>query len=451
MSFVQGHDGNLYGTTSEGGANNRCPQGCGTVFKINPKGMLTTLYSFCASCIEGAYPYAGLVLATDGNFYGTATFGGHFTCDPQNTSCGTVFKITPEGAVTALHDFDGADGAYPYAGLIQAVDGGLYGVAYQGGTYYYGTVFKITRTGTLTTLHNFDDADGAGPLGALVQGADGTFYGTAYYGGLYDDGTVFKMTPTGTLTTLVSLCFYCTDSDGADPNAGLVLATDGNFYGTTYLGGPSGICWQGCGTVGKISPQGKPTTLYSFCSQPNCTDGYSPFSGLIQATDGNFYGTTQAGGDANCNPPSGCGTLFRMTPDGKLTTLHIFHGTDGYYPYGGLAQATNGKFYGTTYVGGDYACDSPYGCGTVFSLDMGLGPFVTFVRDAGEVGQTGGILGQGFIGTTNVAINGIPGTFTVVSDTLIRATVPAGATTGYVTVTTPSGTLTSNVPFHVIP
>lgn len=165
----------------------------------------------------------------------------------------------------------------------------------------------------------------------------------------------------------------------------------------------------------------------------------------MPATDENFYGTTQEGGDLNCIPPYGCGTLFDITPSGALTTLHIFEQSDGGYPSGGLLQATNGMLYGTTSIGGSE------GDGTVFSLSMGFNPFVAFVRDAGRVGGTDGILGQGFTGTSGVAINGIQAQFEVKSDTFIRATVPAGATTGYVTVATPGGTLTSNVPFHVIP
>ncbi len=139
------------------------------------------------------------------------------------------------------------------------------------------------------------------------------------------------------------------------------------------------------------------------------------------------------------------GTVFQLTPTGILTTMHSFDSSDGAVPIGGLIQATNGTFYGSSSQAG------PYNSGTLFSLDLGLGPFVTFVRAAGKVGQTGGILGQGFTGTTSVSLSGIPASFTVVSDTYIKATVPAGATTGYVTVTTPSGVLTSNVPFHVIP
>ncbi|MBZ5571930.1 MAG: hypothetical protein LAO09_08630 [Acidobacteriia bacterium] len=188
-----------------------------------------------------------------------------------------------------------------------------------------------------------------------------------------------------------------------------------------------------------ITSGGALTTLHSF------TDG-SPAAGLVQATDGNFYGTTMDGGDLSCDAPYGCGTIFKITPSGTVTTLHSFDSAEGEWPSsGGLLQATDGSFYGTTYRGGDH------NLGTVLRLDMGLGPFVALVHDSGKVGQTGGILGQGFTGTTSVSFNGAPAKFAVESDTLLMAKVPAGAPTGFVTVTTPSGTLTSNKPFRVTP
>jgi hypothetical protein len=179
------------------------------------------------------------------------------------------------------------------------------------------------------------------------------------------------------------------------------------------------------------------------------TDGWSPTGGLIQATDGNLYGTVPGGGDLTCFFGDGCGTIFTIAASGTLTTLYDLEFAGGDAPAGGLLQATNGTFYGTAAYGGDPGCFQ--NCGTVFSLSTGLGPFVSFVHNPARVGQAFGILGQGFTGTTSVTFNGIPATFTVVSDTFIRATVPAGAATGFVTVTTPSGTLTSNVPFQVIP
>jgi len=207
---------------------------------------------------------------------------------------------------------------------------------------------------TLTTLHSFDGADGYNPGGAaLVQTSDGNFYGTTAHGGTNGNcginggcGTVFKITPSGTLTTLYN---FSGGSDGAYPS-GLVQASDGNFYGATSEGGNLGNCFgEGCGTVFKITPTGTLTTLHIFDE----TDGVGP-TPLVQATDGNFYGTTFAGG-ANGNCTEGCGTVFKITPAGMLTTLHNFGGTDGYWPSAGLVQATDENFYGTTYAGGPLA------------------------------------------------------------------------------------------------
>jgi uncharacterized repeat protein (TIGR03803 family) len=246
------------------------------------------------------------------------------------------------------------------------------------------------------------------------------------------------------------------DSNGALPDRaltdgnqpfGLVQAAGGNFYGTTEYGGSyrNYSCSEnGCGTVFKITPRGTLTTLYSFCSQTNCSDGLAPSAGLVQATDGNFYGTTILGGaNSVCPNSNGCGTVFKIAPAGELTTLHVFGGTDGQYPVAGLLQATDGNFYGTTNEGG---ADS---VGTVFSLSMGFGPFVRFVRSSGQVGRKVEILGQGFTGTTGVSFNGTAANFVVHSDTYLTATVPQGATTGFVTVATPGGVLQSNVKFRV--
>jgi uncharacterized repeat protein (TIGR03803 family) len=202
-----------------------------------------------------------------------------------------------------------------------------------------------------------------------------------------------------------------------------------------YGGGAQ--CVYGCGTIFKMSSGGKFTTLYDFCSQTNCADGANPAESLVLATDGNLYGTTAGGGNS-----VGAGTIFKITPQGVLTTLYDFcsqsNCADGGGPDAALIQGTDGNFYGTT-------------GGTVFRFSMGLGPFVKLVQASGKVGQTMGIYGQGFTGTTGVLLNGTPASFKVVSDTIIRATVPAGATTGFVTVETPSGTLKSNVAFRVIP
>jgi uncharacterized repeat protein (TIGR03803 family) len=437
VGLVQGTDGLFYGTTHDGGTI-----GYGTFFKITAAGTLTTLYSFCTSfCTDGEFPNR-LALGTDGNFYGTTGRGGAH-------NAGTAFKITPGGTLTILYTFcsqlNCEDGEYPEAGLVQGTDGSFYGTTYQGGyqggVFFSGTVFKLTSGGTLTTLYNFcsqsNCADGAFPQTELVQGTDGNFYGTTL-------STVFKITPRGTLTTLDTFCTSCVD--GGNPN-GLVQGSDGNFYGTTYYGGDNG----GGGTVFKMSSTGALTKLYSFCAQSGCTDGAGPLAGLVQATDGNFYGTT-AGGGAN-----GDGVVFEITRIGGLTTLYSFcsqpNCADGYQPWAGLLQATNGTFYGTTLTGGTSTnCPTYGGCGTVFSLATGLHPFVKTQPTSGKEGAKIRILGQGFSSSSVVKFGGTKATTIVLSGTTsITATVPAGALTGVVTVTTGTTTLTSAQTFKVLP
>ena len=376
--LVQGTDGNFYGTTTSYGAN-----GDGTVFKITPSGTLITLHSFAGA--DGENSMAELMQGFDGNFYGT-TFDGGANDDPScvfggYVGCGTVFKITPGGSLSTLYNFCSQahcfDGSNPDASLVQGSDGNLYGTTSGGGTSCCGTVFKITPDGTLATLYSFcslqNCADGEFPR-SLVRGTDGNFYGTTNAGGTSNNcqspsngcGTVFKITPQGMLTTLHSF----DDTDGCYPQAGLVQGTDGNFYGTTSQGGIGGYCGitGGSGTIFKITAGGILTTLYSFCSKANCADGMLPYGALVQATDGNFYGTTNGGGDGNCG---GCGTVFTITPGGALTTLHSFcslaNCADGVLPYGTLVQATDGTFHGTTYEGG-----GTHDAGTVFNLDVGI-------------------------------------------------------------------------------
>lgn len=339
---------------------------------------------------------------------------------------------------------------------MQASDGYFYGTTIQGGSGNLGTIFKVNANGAFTSLYSFcskrpNCLDGALPEGTLIQARDGNIYGTTAVGGVgVSDcsgippgcGTIFRLNLSGKFTTV----YRFHGADGAEPLAGLVESSEGTFYGTTYDGGQTNVnCSLGCGTVFQITPQSKLATLYKFCTQLNCADGSGPHAAMVQGSDGNLYSTTFAGGLTSCE--YGCGTIFWVNPSGAFSTLYRFcsqtNCADGYNPQASVVQATNGVFYGTTSQGN---LD-----GTIFSLDTSLNPFITFVRAEGKVGQTGGILGQGFTGTTSVVLNGVPATFTVVSDTFIRATVPAGATTGYVTVTTPTGTLTSNVPFYVLP
>ncbi len=427
--LVQGRDRKFYGTTRGAGGNNP-----GTVFDVTAGGTLTTL------ALLATQPYSGLVLATDGSFYGTTALGG-------TNDWGTIFKMTSMGTITPLYSFcaqtNCSDGVFPLFGLVQASNGKLYGTTPSGAAVNsLGTIFEINLAGEFTTLHSFNGADGASPSGPLIQATNGNLYGTTGAG----FGTVFEITPTGKFKTL----HVFNGTDGSGPSLGLVQAKDGNFYGTTQQGGANNNCPSGCGTVFKMKPTGELETIYNFCSQPHCADGSDPISALVQAADGNFYGTTSESGNSTACGGYGCGTIFKLTPKRALTTLHTFcsktNCADGAGPQAGLLQATNGTFYGVTTGGG------ASGDGTVFSLSTGLGPFVTFVQRAVKVGHTAEILGQGFTGTTKVSFNGTSAPFAVnKAGTFLTATVPAGATTGYVTVTTPHGTLTSNVPFRVIP
>jgi len=432
---IQGFDGNLYGTTSSNGGF-----GSGTVFLITTTGKLTTLYSFCSlsNCTDGARPFGALVQGLDGNLYGTTNAGGA-------NQHGTVFRITPTGTLTTLYSFCAqpkcTDGSFPIAGLVQVPNGTLYGTTQFGGASNFGTIFKITLKGVLTRLYSFcheaNCPDGAFPVG-LVQATDNNFYGvtSGFSNSTSIAGSVFRITPAGKFTILHTFCALTNCADGANPFAPLVQGTDGNFYGTTLQGGANTSCNSnlGCGTTFQITSAGTLTTLYSFCSQANCSDGSAPM-GMVQATDGNFYGIASGGG-------LGVGVIFQFATGGTPATLHDF--TQPYPPTAGLFQATNGILYGATLQGRV----STY-LGYLYKLNMGLGAFVETLPTSGKTGDAVTILGTSLTGSTAVNFNGTPATFTVVSATEITAQVPSGATTGAVTVTTPSGTLSSNVAFRV--
>jgi uncharacterized repeat protein (TIGR03803 family) len=481
-ALVQGFDGNFFTTTSKGGT-----MAGGTVVEITLEGRQTELYSFCIEtekCREGGdSPYASLLLATDGNFYGTTLFGGtHFKtadCDGSGVSCGTLFKIDAASNYTDLYHFcaqpNCADGGNPYAGLIQAADGNFYGTASDGGAndaacmsrsaspyLSCGTIFKIAPGGRLTTFYSFcavtNCSDGAIPMAGLVQAANGNFYGATSADGANNGGTIFEITSAGELTTLYSFCAQPLCADGTSPTSALIQATDGNLYGTTPSGGANGY-----GTVFKITPAGEFTTLYSFCAQTDCIDGSDP-GAIIQATDGNLYGITGSGGANNGPLCRGCGTIFKITPSGTLTTLYSFCAQSGcadgipaiIFPatIAALVQATDGNFYGTTLAGGRTGTGSfpdNHGFGTAFRLSVGLGPFAKTVPTSGGVGLPVTILGNDLKDAASVTFNGTPATFTAVSSTEITTIVPTGASTGFVTVTTPSASLTSNKKFTVEP
>jgi uncharacterized repeat protein (TIGR03803 family) len=331
-ALIQGSDGNFYGTTLTGGSGN-----VGTIFKITPSGTESVFYSFTST------PYSGLVQSSDGNIYGTTAGGGA-------NGRGTVFKITPSGTESLVYSFP-AGSSDPYCGLIQGSDGNFYGTTGAGGTNDDGTVFKVTPTGTETVLHAFakTGTDGETPYAGLIQGSDGNFYGTTYFGGAHGFGTVFKVTPSGTETVLYS---FAGGSDGEHPYAAVIEGSDGNFYGTTYQGGTSGL-----GTVFKLTPSGTESVLYAFAG--GSSDGATPEAGVIQGSDGNFYGTTLQGGSG------GFGTVFKLTPSGTETILHTFVGaSDGASPGANLVQGSDGNLYGSTGAGG------ASGDGTFFKVTL---------------------------------------------------------------------------------
>jgi len=400
--LIQGTDGNFYGTTGSGFASG------GTMFKLTPSGALTTLHTFCPNmdpnrlgCPDGAAP-GGVIEGSDGNFYGTAANGG-VNADHDGGSAGTAYMVTPSGVLTTLHAFcaqvdpssqNCLDGESPDS-IIEGSDGNFYGTTDQGGPYAFGgarpagTVFKMAPSGVLTTLYSFCSTqnligclDGEEP-GGLIQGTDGNFYGITISGGqfvtpLLVGGTVFKVTPSGTFTTLYSFCSRKDPNTGncLDGNApaGVIESSDGNFYGTTFSGGA-----HDDGTVFKLTPSGTLTTLYSFCSKGDssineCLDGTDP-AGVIEGSDGNFYGTTHAGGEFAS--VSAAGTAFMITPSGTLTTLYSFCSQldpinfsrclDGAEPDVGLIKASDGNFYGITSIGG---ATGDFGWGTAFKLSL---------------------------------------------------------------------------------
>lgn len=275
-------------------------------------------------------------------------------------------------AFKVLYNFDYTDGGTPSGTLVQGLDGNLYGTTGYGGTSDFGVVFRITTGGAFTTLYSFcyDSpicTDGAGPDAGLVLGQDGNFYGTTFGGGKFGAGTVFKITPSGVLTTLYDFA----GPEGIFPATPLVLGANGNFYGTTSYGGNSTACpgfYSGCGSIFEITPTGGFILLHIF----NFTNGSTPQAPLIQASDGNFYGTAFYGGS------SGYGSVFRMSPTGAFTVLHSFNGPDGEYPDGSLVQSGN-VFYGTTGFGGAsgygtiFDITSQGAVHTVFSFDLGNG------------------------------------------------------------------------------
>jgi len=437
----QGRDGELYSTISNGGLFNG---GSGTAFKITTAGTLTTIYNFCAlaQCPDGSVPRGGLTLGTDGNLYGSTQNGGKI-------GGGTVFRLTPAGVLTTMWSFGtlpgDADGGAPNYAPFQGQDGNFYGSSNEIYAGDGGLIYKVTSAGKFTVLGDFNFTNGWVP-NLPTQGTDGNFYGTTQIGqikgtscGLHGCGVVYKMSPGGALSVLHNFSGYvsATVYDGSIPYGALVQGNDGYFYGVTNTGGQFNQ-----GTIFKISASGKSyIILHSFENDFTIAAGDNPFIGLTMGSDGNFYGTAKAG-------KYGAGVIYQITPAGVYTPLYNFcavsHCPDGFNPATMMTQHTNGKFYGNTVgnsLGGSY----------FYELDTGLGPFVSPLTQSGKAGATVEILGTGLTGASSVQFGTGFAAFTVVSDTYMTAVIPSSGTVGNITVSTPSGTLSSVRPFKVLP
>jgi len=415
--LAQGRDGNLYGTAPLGGTFGR-----GGVFMITPAGAYSVIRSFDSTM---ANPYSGLTLGTDGNFYGTTYNGGAFLF-------GTVFQITPGGAVTVLHSFSLSEGAGPYAPPIQGSDGNFYGTTTIGGLGY-GAVYRVTPAGGFTTLYAFDNTRGSTPVAPLIQAKDGNLYGTTKVGGTFGFGTAFKITPVGALTVL-----YNFDSThGAEPYAPLLQGSDGNFYGTTRSGGTK----NNGGVAFKLTAAKKLTVLYNFDATGSTADGNRPYAGLIQTSDGHFWGVTSAGGT------NAAGTIYEIFSNGiGYKHWYDFAAATGSLPFATLRQHTNGWFYGEATTGGTL------GHGALFSFFTVYPPFISLKPTSGVVGQPVDIIGQGLSQATSVRFaTNVPTNASVWSDTYMSAVVPNNAITGPVKVLLTHGQLISNQKFMVTP
>jgi uncharacterized repeat protein (TIGR03803 family) len=354
----------------------------------------SVLYHFCSkqNCSDGRWPNAGLISDLAGNLYGTTSAGGA-TC--RLYGCGTVFKVAPDGTETVLHAFTASnDGSGPYSGLIANADGNLYGTTATGGSdgcggidYGCGTLFRISAAGNEKVLYAFGGgSDGAYPMAGVVADKKGNLYGTTSDGGggtqcivqFGGCGTVFRIDRKGRETVLYA---FSGGSDGANPLAGLVIDKAGNLFGTTAYGGNTSACNQGaspgCGTVFEIAADGTEKTLYPFNGG---NDGWSPVASLTEDKDGNLYGTTEAGGSTTACNGVGCGIVFEIAPSGTETILYDFTGgNDGAHPAAGVLRDKRGNLYGTTLAGG------AGGQGTVFKLSTkrGLSVLNAFTGEGG--------------------------------------------------------------------
>jgi uncharacterized repeat protein (TIGR03803 family) len=366
--------GNVYGTTAVGG-DLKCATtngfGCGTVFEMSNLGQFKVLHRFTGPP-DGAVPYAGLVRDSAGNLYGTTIGGGTGTAcapGPITTGCGTVFKVDKAGKETVLYNFTGTngDGGQPASVLVLDGTGNIYGTTISGGLDF-GTFFKVDSTGKETVLYRFKgvtSGDGSFPFLGLVEDQAGNLYGITTFGGLETSlcpgdgcGVVYKISKTGNETVLYRFTGDGTNGDGAQPSCTLTIDASGNLYGTTQKGG---IGAPGLGTIFRISTTGIEKVLHRF----NGNDGLDPSGAVQRDATGNLYGTAYGGGSG------GAGVVFRLTKAGQETVLHNFTGgKDGANPFGGVVLDSSNNVYGSTQAGGDLNCNGLQGsgCGVVFKL-----------------------------------------------------------------------------------
>jgi uncharacterized repeat protein (TIGR03803 family) len=414
-AMILARDGNFYGTTEYGGALNE-----GTVFKMTPAGVVTTIAEFGTDPNNpGINPTTSLVQGYDGNLYGTTS------SDSDGYNSGTIFEVTTSGVLTTLVQFTGnayfgfgynGNGYNPNSALVQGSDGNLYGTTASDSLYGAGTVFMVTPNGEnseLTTLVQFTGNSGNNPgqsPNGLVQGSDGNFYGTTEFGGASGNGTIFQMAPGGTLNTLIQLTGTDPGNPGIFPEASLVQAGDGNFYGTTSTDGAAGN-----GTVFRVTPAGVLSTLVVFSGSSGTSLGSNPQSALVIGADGSFYGATESGGAA------GNGTFFRILPSGLMITLTDL--TSAAANPNGLVQGTDGNFYGTTQNGG------ADGLGSVIQITP-IGALTTIAN---------------FIGNSVVSSGIYPGALLQTSGGNLYGTATGGGadSNGLVFTLTPDGVLTN--------
>jgi len=408
---VQSRSGLIYSNTTGSGSD-------GSLFDFSNGGVTTYFITF--NTIDGAVPSPHMLLGSDGNLYGADLAGGTF-------GYGVLFRLTPAGKYTKLHEFNGGDGEGPFS-LVEASDGNIYGVT-KGGAFFP-TLFKYTPAGVFSTLYTFDNPHGVFAQ-SIIQAFDGNLLVTSLEGGTNNNGTIVELSKAG---KVLSTYKFPGGVGGSLPMA-LVAGSDGNYYGVTNSGGQT--TGFGYGTVFRYTPQGTVTILYALNSPGTTGDGTYPF-GIVQASDGFLYGTTTAGGANNL------GSLFRISTSGAYTSLYSANAAIG-DPYGAPMQDTNGLIYmAAIYDGPTNNGTYHSGYGAMVSVNAGAPAFAKLVQNLRSVGQQAQILGQGFTGTTSVTFNGISATsFKVVNDTYVTATVPSGAKTGPVVVTTPTGTLTS--------